>query len=163
MEQDGERGIVEPNERAWDLADRYWDRLLELNPILGTLSGDERFDDRLPDLTEAGRAANADAHRSALAELVSIGVDALDDNLRPTADILAAVARRGLSELEHRTDRLQVASHLWGPAQLIGEIASIQQIDSPERLDRYLGRLHAFPAYLDGAADGREATAWPPA
>ncbi len=144
---------MEANERAWDLADRYWDRLLELNPILGTLCGDERFDDRLPDLTEAGRAASADAHRSALAELDSIGVEALDDNLRPTADILAAVARRGLSEIEHRTDRLQVASHLWGPAQVIGEIASIQQIDSPERLDRYLGRLHAFPAYLDGAAD----------
>ena len=37
------------------VADRYWDDLLELEPILGTEVGDERFDDRLPDPTAAGR------------------------------------------------------------------------------------------------------------
>jgi uncharacterized protein (DUF885 family) len=127
--------------------------LLELNPLLGTVTGDERFDDRLPDLTEAGRENSASLHRSTLEELAGIDRASLDDNLRPTMDIMEAVAQRALEEIEQRVDRLQVASHLWGPAQLIGEIASLQRVDSPDRLDRYLGRLAAFPAYLQGAAD----------
>jgi uncharacterized protein (DUF885 family) len=144
--------VSQRTEPAWTLSERYWDRLLELNPVLGTVTGDERFDDRLPDLTEAGREESASLHRSTLAELDAIDRDSLDDNLRPTIDILEAIARRALEEIERRVDRLQVASHLWGPAQLIGEIASLQRVDSPERLDRYLTRLAAFPDYLDGAA-----------
>ena len=45
-------------------------------------------------------------------------------------------------------DRLQAASHLWGPGQLLGEIASMQQANTPERQERYLARLAAIPAYL---------------
>jgi uncharacterized protein (DUF885 family) len=145
--------VSQRTEPAWTLSERYWDRLLALNPLLGTVTGDERFDDRLPDLTEAGREESASLHRSTLAELEGIDRDSLDGSLRPTMDILEAVARRALEEVDQRLDRLQVASHLWGPAQLIGEIASLQRVDSPERLDRYLGRLAAFPDYLDGAAD----------
>ena len=56
-------------ERARDLADRYWVQLLELEPTLGTEAGDERFDDRLGDPSEAGRADAEAVHRGALAEL----------------------------------------------------------------------------------------------
>jgi len=42
--------MVEPSteERAREVADRYWDRLLELEPIAATQVGDDCFDDRLP-------------------------------------------------------------------------------------------------------------------
>ena len=66
---------------------------------------------------------------------------------------MEAIARRFLAGLEHRTDRLPVANHLWGPGQLLGEIALDQQTDTPERLDRYEARLRAFPAYLDAWAE----------
>ncbi len=41
-------------ERARTLADRYWLELIEIEPLLGTEAGDERFDDRLGDPSEAG-------------------------------------------------------------------------------------------------------------
>ena len=139
-------------ERTHVLVERYWDELLELEPLLGTSTGDERFDDRLPDPSEAGRAAGETVHRAALADAAAIDRAGIDENDRATLDVLEAIARRYLAGLEHRTDRLLVANHLNGPGQLLGEIASMQQTDSPERLDRYEARLRAIPAFLDATA-----------
>ena len=41
--------MTESINAARDLIDRYWEKLLELEPLLGTMVGDERYDDRLPD------------------------------------------------------------------------------------------------------------------
>ena len=48
------------------LLERYWEGLLEVEPLLGTAIGDERFDDRLPDPGPAGRAERGSLHRGAL-------------------------------------------------------------------------------------------------
>jgi hypothetical protein len=58
--------MSEPIETARELVDRYWEKLLALEPLLGTMVGDERYDDRLPDPSDAGRAARETLHRSAL-------------------------------------------------------------------------------------------------
>jgi uncharacterized protein (DUF885 family) len=149
------RGPDEPASatKAEALVERYWDDLLELEPLLGTSVGDERFDDRLPDPSEAGRARAETVHRAALAEAEAVDRAGLDMEVRTSLDLVEAIARRSLAQLEHRTDRLAVASHLWGPGALIGDIASIQQSDSPERVDRYDERLRALPAYLEACAD----------
>jgi uncharacterized protein (DUF885 family) len=139
-------------ERARALADRYWEQLMELEPLIGTEVGDERFDDRLADPSEAGRARAEAVHRAVLADLEGIDGSGLDPVLRTTLDIAEAAARRFLSELEHRTDFLWVTSHLWGPGQLLATIGSLQRADTPERLDRYLGRLSRIPAYLEAVA-----------
>lgn len=141
------------SERTHALAERYWDDLLELEPLLGTSTGDERYDDRLPDPSEAGRGANETLQRAALADAAAIDRARLDEGDQATLDVLEAIARRYLAGLEHRTDRLAVANHLFGPGQLLGEIASMQQTDTPERLDRYEARLRAIPAYLDASAE----------
>lgn len=130
------------------LADRYWEETLDLEPMLGTLVGDERFDDRLADPSEAGREKSRAVQRRALDELEQIDRARLDAVLRTTLDVVEAIAKRALSDIENRLDRLSVASHLWGPAGLVAELASAQSADTPERLDRYLSRLHAIPAYL---------------
>jgi uncharacterized protein (DUF885 family) len=144
---------VDETRRTDELVDRYWDELLELEPTLGTSVGDERYDDRLPDPSEAGRAESERVHRAALEDATAIDREALDATRRTTLDVVEAIARRFLAGLEHRTDRLSVANHLWGPGQLLGEIASFQQADTPERLERYEGRLQAFPAHLEAWAD----------
>ena len=48
------------NQAARALADHYWEELLELEPLIGTMIGDERFDDKLPDPSEEGLARRAD-------------------------------------------------------------------------------------------------------
>ena len=137
-------------ERAQTLADRYWEQILELEPLLGTFVGDERFDDRLSDPSEAGRDAAGSVNRDALTELGSIDRSALDATMRGTLDVLEACALRTLAEIERRTDRLRAAAHLFGPGETLAQIAAIQLADTPERLDRYEGRLRAFPEHFEG-------------
>jgi uncharacterized protein (DUF885 family) len=133
---------------ARDLADRFWDRMLELEPLLGTSVGDERYDDRLPDPGEEGLAARAALYGGALQDVAGFDRAELSPIERTTLDVLEAIATRELAGIRSRIDRLQVASHLWGPGQLLGEVASLQRADTPERLQRYLGRLDAMPAYF---------------
>jgi uncharacterized protein (DUF885 family) len=134
-------------DRARALVDRFWDELLEDEPLLGTVVGDERFDDRLPDPGEQGRARRERRSREALSELATLDRDALDETLRTTLDVMETVAAREIAEIGHRVDRLQVVSHLWGPGQLLAEIASYQRADTPERLERLMARLSATPDY----------------
>jgi uncharacterized protein (DUF885 family) len=144
--------VIDDAERARSLADRYWESLLHLEPMLGTMIGDERFDDRLSDPGEEGRAKSESVNRAALDELATIDRSALDITMRGTLDVLEAIARRAIAELEHGTDRLRAAAHFFGPAQTLAEIASMQAADTPERLDRYEGRLRALPAYMEAWA-----------
>jgi uncharacterized protein (DUF885 family) len=139
--------------RASALATRFWDELLEDAPLLGTIVGDERWDDRLPDPSETGRARRESRSRAALAELATIDRAALDQDARTTLDVLEAIAARDVAEIEHRVDRLQAVSHLWGPAQLLAEIGSYQRADTPERLERLLARLEATPAFYAASAE----------
>ncbi len=135
------------------IADRFWDGLLELQPVLGTSIGDERYDDRLPDPGEEGRAATERACTSALEELATVDRDQTDAGTRATADVLEAICERTLEKLANRSDRFEVANHMWGPGSMLGEIASLQRADTPERLDRYDRRLRAFPAFLAASAE----------
>jgi uncharacterized protein (DUF885 family) len=144
---------VNDTERALALADRFWEELLERDPTFATAIGDDRYDDRLPDIGEAGRALSESRNRAALEELATIDRDSLDLTLRTTLDVLEAIATQTLAGIELRTDRLYMANHFVGPGVLLGDIASIQRTDSPERLDRYDARLRAIPAFLDACAE----------
>jgi uncharacterized protein (DUF885 family) len=146
--------------RVRTLSEGFWQRLLELSPVMGTMIGDDRYDDRLPDMTEEGRAREADLLRSTRETLAGIDRDALDVPDAVEADVLEAICDRQLAALAQRTDRFEVANHMHGAGTLLGAVASIQRADTPERLDAYEGRLRAFPAFLQGAEEvAREAAA----
>lgn len=134
---------------ARELADRYWERLLELDPLFATQVGDERLDDRLPDPSEAGLALREDAHRSALSEARDIDRSGLDETTRTSLDVLETIARRELAAIRHRTDRFWAVTHFQGPGELLATIASLQRADTPERADRYRARLGAVPVFLE--------------
>jgi uncharacterized protein (DUF885 family) len=144
---------VNDADRAQALADHFWEELLEREPIFATAIGDERYDDRLPDIGEEGRALAESKNRAALDELATIDREGLDITLRTTMDILEAIATQTLAAVELRTDRLYVANHFVGPGVAIGDIASIQRTDTPEHLERYEQRLRAYPRYLEASAE----------
>jgi uncharacterized protein (DUF885 family) len=141
---------MDETQRAHALADRFWDELLEIEPLLGTEAGDPRFDDKLPDASADGRARTERACRAALTEADALQVDELEATDRGTIDVLRAIAERFLAAIEHRTDHLAAASHMIGPSQMFAEVASLQQAGTPEQLERYEARLREFPRYLEG-------------
>src|SRR5262245_50686502 len=150
---------VAADQQVRELVDRFWEELLEREPLMGTYVGDERYDDRLPDISETGRAAEETASRAALSELNAID-GTLDETAQADADLLRASCARSLPRLEQRIDRFEVVNHMHGVGTMLAQVASLQRADTAERLDRYEARLCAFPEMLDAAIDiAREAVA----
>jgi uncharacterized protein (DUF885 family) len=140
---------IEAHTSARDLAERFWEGLLELEPLIGTYIGDERYDDRLPDPSERGLEERRRFYAGALADLESIDRVALDEDTRTTLDVLESGCRRELENIRLRIDRFQGVTHLFGPGNLLADLASLQRADNPERLDKYVRRLGALPAFLE--------------
>jgi uncharacterized protein (DUF885 family) len=144
---------VQTEERFDQLTNDAWEGLLQREPLIGTFVGDERYDDRLSDPSETGRSAEETAARDGLQQLAELDRADLDEARQLTADIYEAICSRVLARLEHRLDLLDVANHMNGAVATLGQIATLQRADTPERVARLDTRLHAFPAYLDASID----------
>ena len=134
------------------LAARIWERTLELNPTLATIYGDERYDDRLDDPGPAGRAARRALADETLVSAAAIPAASLDEEERITRDLLRVTAATEIADDEARMD-LVGAVQQQGHQSLLPEIVQFQKADTPERLERLLARLAAYPA-MSGSVIG---------
>jgi uncharacterized protein (DUF885 family) len=136
-----------------ELADRFWESILELNPTLATQYGDERYGDRLEDPSAAGRARARRLLERTRDGVAAIPEDGLPVEDRITRDMLAVVAEVGLEEDDERIHELRVVDQMGGPQTLLPQVAQFQPADTPERLEAFLARLAAYPAYMAANAD----------
>ena len=141
-----------------DLCARTWERTLELNPTMATICGDERFDDRLDDLGPAGRTARRALAEEARAGALAIDPVDLDDEERISRDLLTLIAEHEIEEDALRADLIP----FWGQQghqSLLPELVHLQKADTPERLERLLARIAAYPGLTDAViellAEGR--------
>ena len=159
---------IDPNAAVNDLADRFWEGVLERDPIHATILGDERYNDRWPDLGADGRAGEAALLEATLTEARAISAEGLDPEQLITRDLLILVAENHLEALAQKQYQLAV-DHMTGPHVWPAEIAQYQAVDTPERLEALLRRYAAYPAAIEqsietlseGVADGRTAAAVP--
>jgi uncharacterized protein (DUF885 family) len=160
--------VIDTNTAVDELANRFWDRILELDPIQATILGDDRYDDRLPDIGPEGRAKEAALSREVIAEAERIPVDGLDAEQVITRDMLLLIARNGLEAQERKLYELAV-DHIWGVQTLPVMVAQYQIASSPEKLEKLLTRYAAYPTLVEqqigtlqeGIADGRTSAAVP--
>ena len=160
--------VADPNAAVNDLADRFWDGVLERDPLWATVLGDERFNDRWPDLGADGRAADEAAYRSVLEDASRIPADGLEPEQVITRDLLILVAENHLEALAQKQYQLAV-DHMSGPQIWPAQVAQYQPADTPERLELLLTRFAAYPAMIEqyvstlaeGVTDGRTAAAVP--
>ncbi len=135
------------------LADGFWERLKQLQPFSATINGDNRYDDRLPDTSPEGRAEIrqfADDMREAALAIPDEGLSVED---RITRDVLRVIGTIFAIQDDQRIDTLQVVDQMAGPQQLLPQICQFQQADTPEKLELFLARLHAYPKFM---SDNRE-------
>jgi len=138
--------------RALALGDRYWEALLQLNPMWATEVGDDRFDDRLPTLGISARADAFTTYRDALLEASSIDphdVGALD---RGTLAVIESHARGQSERIELGYDLLDAVDHIWGPGTLLERLLQVQPLGTIDERRRFRSRLATVPEYLVGAA-----------
>jgi uncharacterized membrane protein len=80
---------------VWIL-DAYWDRFLAVEPLFATAVGDARFDDVLPDPSEAGRAERQRVHTELLeaaADLDVLGLRTAAAHNRGTEPLVLSAAQ----------------------------------------------------------------------
>jgi uncharacterized protein (DUF885 family) len=136
------------NAAVTDLADRFWEGVLERDPITATIYGDDRYDDRWPDLGPKGREAERSALSSALAEAEAMDTSGLDVESGITRDLLILIARNYLEALDRRLYQLAV-NHMSGVQTWPSEIAQYQRAETPEGLRRLLARFEKFSELID--------------
>lgn len=135
------------------LADRFWESFLELSPITATMYGDDRYDDRLPDPGPAGRETGRRLAERTRRDAEAIATDGLAVEDRITRDMLRVVGELVIEEDDQRLDQLQVVDQMGGPQTLLPQLTQFQPADTPERLEAFVARLHAYPAYMAANAE----------
>jgi uncharacterized protein (DUF885 family) len=136
-----------------EIADRFWEAYLEESPVTATLYGDERYDDRLPDISAAGRAKARRLRQATLIELAALPVAELPTEERITHDMLRVVCELGIRADDLRMDVIASVDQMDGPQALLSQLAQVQRAETPERLEKLLARYAAFPAFIDDAIE----------
>jgi uncharacterized protein (DUF885 family) len=145
--------VTSPQSPVDDLAHRFWEGVLELNPTTATFYGDERYADRLEDPSPAGRARTRELMSRTAAEAASIPLDGLSTEERITRDMLQVIGELAVEEDDQGLYQLRVVDQMGGPQQLLPQLTSFQPVDTPERLEAFIGRLHAYPTFMAANAD----------
>jgi uncharacterized protein (DUF885 family) len=143
------------------LAERYWEWHLETSPRSATSIGDRRYDDRLADITPAGRERRYGAIETFLAELRTIGRENLAGQdlityLALEEELQDALDRRVCRLAEWRVD------HRSGPQVSLLNLADIQRVETPADGEKMVRRWRAMGPFVDayiqnlrlGLADG---------
>ena len=129
------------------IADRYVDRMAELDPLEATLMGIAGFDDKMTDFSPAGLAARADAARAVLVEL---------DGQTPADDVdavtLAAMRERiGLElELDAAGELLCDLNNIASPVQALRDVFDLMPTDTVQAWSHIATRLNLLPDAVEG-------------
>ena len=62
--------------------------------------------------------------------------------------MVRVICELNLEQDDQRVDRLKVVDQLEGPQQTLPVITAFQRADTPERFERYLGRLRAYENFM---------------
>ena len=135
------------------LSERFWEGVLELDPVTATFYGDERYADRLEDPSPAGRARVREHMARTAAEAAAIPTDGLDTEERITRDMLQVIGELRVEEDDQGLHQLRVVDQMNGPQQLMPQLTQFQPVDTPERLEAFIARLRAYPAFMAANAD----------
>ncbi len=153
-----------------ELAEGFWNGLLELSPITATVLGYDQYDDRLDDPGPEGRDRARTLFREtlhatdAIEAQVAAGVAGSDGGAglpgtglpveeSITLDILTVVCRSELEQQIQRIDRLKVVDQMEGPQTVMPLLATFQRTDTPERFGRFLARIDDYPRYMAAVAE----------
>ena len=134
-------------------AERFWEGILELQPTTATMYGDDRYDDRLEDPSDAGRAKTLAFLTATRREAGTLDTPDLSVEDRITLSMIEVACSIGIEEQERMIDTLRVVDQIGGPQTLLPVVTQFQKADTPERFAKYEARLRAYPAYMAANAD----------
>ncbi len=136
-----------------DLREEVWQWTLDNSPRLATDLGDRRGDGQLGDPSLEGYEQRLEETRAFLARLDAIDEDALPESLQID---YALMARDFYDTLEASTfdqTRYMTFTNRGGPQQAISGLPYSSPLFTVADYESYLGRLEAFPEYIQSFVD----------
>jgi uncharacterized protein (DUF885 family) len=131
------------------LSKSYIDSIARFSPVYGTQLGDHRFDDRLPDITAAGRAHQATFERTLLAQLRAIDFKALSRDNQVDALMLRNQLEYDLWDFDTlKSWSWNAQSYNDNAAGALYNLAARDFAPWPQRLKAATVRMEALPAFL---------------
>ncbi|HEX2274912.1 MAG TPA: DUF885 domain-containing protein [Acidimicrobiales bacterium] len=140
-----------PDQELRELAEEYWDVLMEASPTSATLLGDHRFDDRLEDLSSEGQARERRRLTSIEERLVSIDRARLvGDDLVTHAQLVSELGD-AVSAIDHRLVELE-SDQMTGFHVGLLQTVPVMSAPDPAAAQMLLGRFRQVPRALDQLA-----------
>jgi len=146
----------DPMNAAQDLraiCDDCWEASLRENPTYATYLGDFRYNDRLADISETGRARRHDLNEGFLSRLRKLDLGVLSENDRVTADILRLQLEQSLEEEQHKFWQWDV-DQMGGPQADFPQLLNFHPLTDEKGLE---ARFRAFGLYMDQYLDNLRA------
>jgi uncharacterized protein (DUF885 family) len=151
-----------PDDTLRDLAEEYWETVLEASPTTATLLGDHRFDDRLEDLSAEAEQARRGRWQSLRDRLSAVGRDGLGTDELVTHGLLDAELDDAIAAVDQRLIELQ-SDQMTGfhidLLQSVPVIAAPDQESAAMLVERFRqvprALEQAAARFLEGAGSGR--------
>jgi uncharacterized protein (DUF885 family) len=130
-----------------DLAREYWEGALEADPLLATLTGDRRFDDRMPDLTPEARESRSLALADLGRRVEAVDAAGLSPEERVTRLQLLALVRDGIDERATGIETW-LLDPLEGPQVALLNLPSWHTVRTRHEAEAFVARIRAMGPYL---------------
>ena len=129
------------------LLDEAWEARMQADPLFATTSGDPRYNDRLPDASEAGNAGWLETLRGYRSRLGKINPKNLDPTDRLNHTIFGRLLENEQHELEFHGYRLPISKSYGYFSGFSESLPYTMPFETADDYENYLARLAAFPAY----------------
>jgi uncharacterized protein (DUF885 family) len=136
-----------PREALAALASEYWEMALAWNPLMATLVGDRRYDDRMPDVSPEAFEAQRDDLHDLERRASGISPDSLSPDERVTRLQLIALAKDGVDERSTGFETW-LLDPLEGPQVSLLSLPAWHTVRTLDEADAFLGRVEAMGPYL---------------
>jgi uncharacterized protein (DUF885 family) len=119
------------------------------DPLLATMTGDHRFNDRLPGAREADFARRLEGKRAIRRRLDGIQRAALPGGEQLNYDIFRRLLEYDIRELEFGAYRLPISKTAGFHTEFPEQLPAITPFDTVRDYENYLARLSAFPRWVE--------------
>jgi uncharacterized protein (DUF885 family) len=142
-------------ERLDAVVEEYFEQYLQLYPLFATRVGDDRYNDRLPDLlSAAGRVRELEMNQRCLEQLQAIDPAALDGERWITRQVLARELELAIAGHRFPDHLLPVSDAMTSLPVYLPSLASDtsnQPFRNSKDYDDFLARIAAFSPWVDQA------------
>jgi len=139
-----------------DMLDAYYERGLELNPLNATMTGDDRYNDKFPNVLSADYKAELEAYYTNYKEKAQAYDDtSLSDSEQMSKEILLWDCDVNLELLTFKKDLMPI-DQMWSPHLMMGQLASgasAQPFRTTQDYRNWEMRVDEYLIWLENAED----------